>query len=255
MRLEQRIGRVDRLGQTSKKVLVLNLIYGDTIDRRIYDRLFERLEIGRQALGDMESVLGAPIRDMTRKLLNPQLTLEQQEDIIDKTALALENRRQVEEQLESDAAAFLTYVRDRLLQDFPGTVVEASPPGSDTYRIDLSVEAATAFRDFLQRSGMRGQTRLLGGVSRHRYRFTSSIVDRSSQFEDISQLHPVVRFAAQRERRSGAGGEARRGLGLMQCRRDARRAFTSLRLAVGPSRGRIRVPKRVCASDMPGLRW
>ena len=234
MRLEQRIGRVDRLGQTSKKVLVLNLIYGDTIDRRIYDRLFERLEIGRQALGAMESVLGKPIRDMTRKLLDPQLTLEQQEAIIDQAALALENRRQAEEQLESDAAALvhhgdyilqsiaesrdrgrwlkeddiLTYVRDRLLHDFPGTVIEASPPGSDTYRIDLSVEAATAFRDFLQRSGMQGQTRLLGGTSRHRYRFTSSIVERSSQFENISQLHPVVRFAAQRERRSGADGEA-----------------------------------------------
>ena len=72
MRLEQRIGRVDRLGQTKDKVTVLNLIYDDTIDKRIYERLFERLEIGRRALGEMEAVLGEPIREMTKRLPGPE---------------------------------------------------------------------------------------------------------------------------------------------------------------------------------------
>ena len=102
----------------------------------------------------------------------------------------------------------LSYVRDRLLRDFPGTVIESNPPGADTYRIILSVEATAAFRDFLERKGMQGQTGLLRGSSQHRYRFTSSIVERSSAHESISQLHPIVRFAAQRDRRSGADGEA-----------------------------------------------
>ena len=91
MRLEQRIGRVDRLGQTSDKVTILNLIYDDTIDQRIYLRLYERLEIGRRALGEMEAILGDPIYQMTLKLLDPQLTDAQKEEAIDQTAIALEN--------------------------------------------------------------------------------------------------------------------------------------------------------------------
>ena len=225
MRLEQRIGRVDRLGQTSDKVTILNLIYDDTIDQRIYLRLYERLEIGRRALGEMEAILGDPIYQMTLKLLDPQLTDAQKEEVIDQTAIALEKRRHEEEELEAEAGSLvhhgdyilerimesrdkhrwlspediLVYVRDRILRDFPGSVIEASPVGSDTYRIELSPEGFTAFQTFLSRSRIRGRTRLLTGGSRQRFRFTSSVVQKGRGIECISQLHPLVRFAAERD--------------------------------------------------------
>ena len=44
MRVEQRIGRIDRIGQKQPKILIWNLFYEDTIDDRIYNRLFTRLE-------------------------------------------------------------------------------------------------------------------------------------------------------------------------------------------------------------------
>ena len=47
MKIEQRIGRVDRLGQTKPVVAVLNLIYADTIDEKIYQRLYKRTRSGR----------------------------------------------------------------------------------------------------------------------------------------------------------------------------------------------------------------
>ena len=225
MRLEQRIGRVDRLGQTRKKVTILNLIYEDTIDKRIYDRLYDRLEIGRRALGELEAVLGEPIREITITLFDPTLTDLQKEEAIEQTAQALENRRREEEQLEAEAGSLvqhgdyilerimetrdrhrwlsgddiLVYVRDRVLRDFPGSVIETSPPGSDTYRIDLSSAAAAAFHDFLTRRGLKGRTRLLSGNRRQRYRFTSSVAHRHRRVECISQLHPMVRFAAHRD--------------------------------------------------------
>ena len=223
MRLEQRIGRVDRLGQAREKVTILNLIYNDTIDKRIYERLYERLEIGRRALGEMEAILGEPIRDMTMKLLDPTLSEQQKEQAIDQTAQALENRRREEEQLEAEAGSLvqhgdyilerimesrnrhrwlrgkdiLVYVRDRVLRDFPGSVIEASPAGSDTYRIELSPEGITAFQNYLARHGIKGRTRLLSGSPRQRFRFTSSVVQKSGRVESISQLHPLVRFAAE----------------------------------------------------------
>jgi SNF2 family DNA or RNA helicase len=46
MRVEQRIGRVDRIGQRAEKVRIINLIYDETIDSRIYGRLFEVAPVG-----------------------------------------------------------------------------------------------------------------------------------------------------------------------------------------------------------------
>ena len=225
MRLEQRIGRVDRLGQSREKVTILNLIYDDTIDKRIYERLYERLEIGRRALGEMEAVLGEPIRNMTMKLLDPTLSDEQKNQAIDQTAQALENRRREEEQLEAEAGSLvqhgdyiverimesrnrhhwlsgddiLVYVRDRVLRDFPGSIIETSPSGSDTHRIELSPEGVTAFQTYLARQGLKGRTRLLSGGPQQRFRFTSSVVQKNGRVESISQLHPLVRFAAERD--------------------------------------------------------
>ena len=45
MRLEQRIGRIDRFGQGSEKVLIFNFITPDTVEERIFFRCFERLGI------------------------------------------------------------------------------------------------------------------------------------------------------------------------------------------------------------------
>ncbi|QXM26125.1 DEAD/DEAH box helicase family protein [Elioraea tepida] len=58
MRVEQRIGRVDRLGQAAESVTILNLLHRDTIDDEIYRRLYERLNVCEQALGGFEDVLG-----------------------------------------------------------------------------------------------------------------------------------------------------------------------------------------------------
>ena len=227
MRLEQRIGRVDRLGQEREKVTVLNLIYNDTIDKRIYDRLYERLGIVRRALGGMEEVLGTQIREMTIKLLDPNLSDHHKMQAIDQTAQALEVRRLEEEQLEAEAGSLvqhgdyileritesrdrhrwlsgddiLIYVRDRVRRDFPGSTIESSPAGSDTYRIDLSPDAAKALQAYLLERGLRGQTRLPYPGARQRFRFTSSVVQRASQVEYVSQLHPLVRFAADRDLR------------------------------------------------------
>ena len=58
MRVEQRIGRVDRLGQAAESVTILNLLHRDAIDDEIYRRLYERLNVCEQALGGFEDVLG-----------------------------------------------------------------------------------------------------------------------------------------------------------------------------------------------------
>ena len=227
MRLEQRIGRVDRLGQTKDKVTIVNLIHEETIDEKIYRRLYHRLGIGRRALGDLEAVLGEPIREITIKLFDPDLSDKQKDEAIEQTALALESRRREEEELESQAGALvqhgdyilerimesrdrhrwltgtdiLFYVRDRMQRDFPGTVIETSPPGSETYRVDLSPEGAAAFQTCLANRGLKGRTRLLSGHPRQRYRFGA----RRHRFGS-------GRFPCDRRRLRDRSGFARRSL-------------------------------------------
>ena len=58
MRVEQRIGRVDRYGQTAERILVYNLLVKGTIEERILHRLYTRLGIFHEAVGPLEPVLG-----------------------------------------------------------------------------------------------------------------------------------------------------------------------------------------------------
>ena len=59
MRIEQRIGRVDRIGQQSHKVYVHSLYYRDTVEEDVYRVCLERLELFRSTLGNMQPVLFA----------------------------------------------------------------------------------------------------------------------------------------------------------------------------------------------------
>src|SRR5690606_19524807 len=52
MVVEQRIGRIDRVGQKSNVINIYNLILKDTIEERIHTRLYERINLFRESLGD-----------------------------------------------------------------------------------------------------------------------------------------------------------------------------------------------------------
>ena len=79
MRIEQRIGRIDRFGQRSDKVLIFNFITPGTVAERVFFRCFERLGVFRDTVGDLEEVLGEITQDLSRIALDPSLSAEQAE--------------------------------------------------------------------------------------------------------------------------------------------------------------------------------
>jgi SNF2 family DNA or RNA helicase len=109
MKVEQRIGRIDRLGQTAEKILILNFVYADTIDARIVERLYERLDLFKRALGGLEGVLGETIQQLTTELLTGRLSPQEEEERITQTALALERRNQSEQELEEQAGQLIAH--------------------------------------------------------------------------------------------------------------------------------------------------
>jgi superfamily II DNA or RNA helicase len=107
MRIEQRIGRIDRFGQQSEKVLIFNFVTPGTVEERIFFRCFERLGIFKDTIGDLEEVLGEIVQDLTRVALDPRLSPEQAErkaqQMADNALLLAEEQRR----LEAEGGAFL----------------------------------------------------------------------------------------------------------------------------------------------------
>ena len=66
MRVEQRIGRIDRKGQQSESIAIFNLISPGTVDADIYKRCLMRIGVFNSAIGGSEEILG----DITRELRN-----------------------------------------------------------------------------------------------------------------------------------------------------------------------------------------
>jgi SNF2 family DNA or RNA helicase len=57
MKIEQRIGRVDRFGQQSPRVHIYNFIVKDSIQEQIYTILLDRIGIFKESIGDLEAIL------------------------------------------------------------------------------------------------------------------------------------------------------------------------------------------------------
>ena len=99
MRVEQRIGRCDRIGQQAEKVYVGNLASVGTIEERILTRLFERLEIFERALGGLEVILGEAISAFERDMFTRGLTQDQQIERLERITQTIANNERNREQV------------------------------------------------------------------------------------------------------------------------------------------------------------
>ncbi|MBQ2880383.1 MAG: DEAD/DEAH box helicase, partial [Anaerotignum sp.] len=82
MRVEQRIGRIDRNGQTSESVSIYNMVIPGTVDADIYDRCLMRIGVFRSSIGDCEEILGGITSEIRRLVDNFQITDEERRNKI-----------------------------------------------------------------------------------------------------------------------------------------------------------------------------
>jgi len=101
-RLDQRIGRVHRYGQT-KPVFVYNMLVADTIDGRVYQVLLQKIEEIRKALGKVFDYLGnAATEKEFLKIVEAALAGRSPEDEVDRLLRQKVALKDLEELLTSD---------------------------------------------------------------------------------------------------------------------------------------------------------
>jgi len=107
MEVEQRIGRLDRIGQESPVIRIYNLWMKDTIEERILRRLYERIHIFERSIGALEMILGDIVQQLERELFSKSLTTEEQNKKAEEAILAIERKIYDLEKLEDEAAQFI----------------------------------------------------------------------------------------------------------------------------------------------------
>lgn len=218
MKIEQRIGRLDRIGQKADKVLIRNFCYKDTIDERIYTRLLEKLKIFEKSLGGMEIMLGDKVAALTSDLMCHQLTPEEEAKTIDRALVAIEAARREEKRLEAEAGSLIAhggfvlaqvnasrdfgrhvaardlrlYVQDYLSRYAKGFTFRESDVDARAVDVRLPRDAADRLKGYMHRKQLGQTTRLADG---HQVTcWFSARRRRSHKQEEVTHLHPLIRF-------------------------------------------------------------
>ena len=102
MKVEQRIGRIDRRGQESESVTIVNLITPGTVDADIYERCLLRIGVFESALGGNEEILGEITTELRDIAENYKLTREERriklQQLADNKILLVQEQEKLEAQ-------------------------------------------------------------------------------------------------------------------------------------------------------------
>jgi ERCC4-related helicase len=99
MKVEQRVGRIDRIGQKHKEISVLNLFYADSAERVVYERLLNRLTAANLIVGTQQFSLLPVERDEFRALAEGDITPE---TLLARAEERMEKQRRHLKQMEID---------------------------------------------------------------------------------------------------------------------------------------------------------
>lgn len=154
MRVEQRIGRVDRYGQQSESVRVYSLVLNDTIEDRILKRLYERINVFVESIGDIETILGEQIQTLQREIFRAKLTPEEENALLETNLLAIESRQLQSKEFEQ--------TRDSLMgQDviFQQEFDERESSGKFISGVEIKALVQEFISEACPRSSLRSESR------------------------------------------------------------------------------------------------
>jgi len=217
MRVEQRIGRIDRIGQQKDRLLIYSLVFARTIDETIYDKLLTKIGIFRDTLGDIESILGTEVQEIQNAVFNTELTEEQKRQRIEQRGEIIERRILEIDELEHDRAKIIgtdqyileeidrirsskRYVGPDEIRDFIHSVFEGPEIGFNTQQGDDNVffsrvpdSARQYFHSRMDRSIEANQFRQALSQQELRWTFDFETATANPRLILLNQRHPALR--------------------------------------------------------------
>jgi SNF2 family DNA or RNA helicase len=221
MRVEQRIGRLDRLGQKADRITIINFKVEDTIEDRIVMRLYNRINLFKETIGDLEDILGDITNKLAEDLLMPDLTDEEREERAEVNALAIINQRETQNILEEEAVNLIAFndyilqtiqnsksigrwlsgydlilfIEDFFEKNYPGTIIKRVNDETLIRSISLSAQAKKNLTDFNQKYKSSIITKL-----NTNHPFVTCVFDfqynikNQVGMEYIGSIHPLIQW-------------------------------------------------------------
>ncbi|MBQ1059820.1 helicase-related protein [Micromonospora sp. C41] len=147
MRVEQRIGRLDRFGQEHEKIFIFNMNVPGTIETDIFQRLYDRIGVFERSIGELEPILRDELGGITKRLLDPRLSAEQRQREAERVGVALRLRAQDTDDLRAAQAH---------LAGLDGLLVEGlTEDGPDNGRFIGAAEIQRMLDELFKRTGGR----------------------------------------------------------------------------------------------------
>jgi SNF2 family DNA or RNA helicase len=223
MRVEQRIGRIDRVGQKANQLSIVNFKIQGTIEERLFEKLYQKLDQFSNSLGDLDAVIGEEIKKLTIDLLSNDLTPQQEAAKIDQAGQVIENQAVTIQNLINNAPALVAlsdYVQKKVEEDrnkgrylqakelesylvdffdrnFKGTEIGYNDPKPNCFRLRLSEEARMSLLGFISNDRTISARPL-----RHKeikFSFDREVIKRlpsalRSSVHFINHLSPLIRW-------------------------------------------------------------
>ena len=107
------LGRLGRLDQKADKISIINFSFKNTIEEYILEKLYDRIKIFEESIGDLEEILGERTEELIREFFNPKLSEEELKRQAEQTITAIANEMQQQRKLENEAmnlVAFSDYI-------------------------------------------------------------------------------------------------------------------------------------------------
>ncbi len=99
MRVEQRIGRIHRIGQW-RDVYIVNLIYQDTVEEYIYTLLHQKIDLFKSVVGEIDAILGTFERNLDAIIAEIILNSQNEQELKERIANLGESLREMKEEFE-----------------------------------------------------------------------------------------------------------------------------------------------------------
>lgn len=228
MRIEQRIGRIDRRGQKSEAVGIYNVITDGTVDADIYYRCLQRIGVFNRSIGECDEILGEIASELDRIGMDTTLTEEERkiklEQMADNEVRKLQELNVLEDEEKElfgfDLSEYMTskeisdaenqWLSQNSLQIMVQQYLNARL-GSGTYilgdgplkQIRLSVDARAKLRDDYRQlatsnsSAYRTWDVYLKGTNPiHTVTFDSESAERNRTAFFVTAMHPLAKQAA-----------------------------------------------------------